>query len=215
VGLIETFVPARIVEVLAMRQWLLLLILIAAVGVSSLSAADDTRTTFLPMVFDIDLLTNGDFEQGTAGWRWTSWTERSPIYQYPELGVEPVSGMWAARLSVAESHIILERPVLVPLDRPYLKYWIRIDGGTVSCEGGRGGRVSLYDENLTSLGRLSHDLSICEDKEWEQHTIDLSGLAGSYIYIGAGVRGYINFPDDYWYHDSRLFVDDFRFEAQP
>jgi hypothetical protein len=199
-----------------MKAWLLLLILaVALVGASSLSAEDDTRTTFLPMVFDIDLLTNGDFEQGTTGWRWASWTERSPIYQYPELGVEPVSGMWAARLTVDEHYIILERPVIVPTDRPYLKYWVRIDGGTVSCEGGRLGGVTLYNANFNSLGRF-HDLqSICEDKEWEQRTINLSGLAGSYLYIAASVRSYINFPDDYWYHDSVLFVDDFRFEAQP
>jgi hypothetical protein len=190
-----------------MKIWRLLLFLsIAAVGVTSLSAENHTQSTALPIVFGpYSAIFNGDFEQGPIGWG-SNHGGPPPVFQYPELGVRPVSGEWAARLTVDAFSIT--QGVVVPHDRPYLSYWRLVRRGEGECDPQEFAGVSVL---LLSGGNPKFPVyatdvtNMCTDSEWEQRTINLSGVVGRPVEIGPFINS----------SNGAFFVDDFRFIAQP
>jgi hypothetical protein len=196
-----------------MKPWLLFLALVVIVGVSTLSAENDTHTTILPMVFGpYPAIVNGDFELGGLGWT-GPWRRPVPIYHSRELGgVEPASGAYAARINGDLSELYQEG-IVVPHDRPYLTYWRRVHAVVGECDPARHiSRLGIAVLNET-VAFARDVITMCTDTDWEQHTIDLSPIAGRTIRIGFSFG-----PGDsgaFWPQGSDLFLDDFRFAPQP
>jgi hypothetical protein len=197
-----------------MKAWLVLLILaVAVVSISTLSAENDSKTTFVPIVFGpYPAIVNGDFELGALGWR-GPWRRPTPVYHSRELGgVEPFSGAWAARINGDLSDLYQEG-IVVPRDRPYLTYWRRVSRVVGECDPARHiSRLGIVvlDETLLFARDV---ITMCTDTDWEQHIIDLSPIAGRPIRIGFSFG-----PGDsgaFWPQGSALFLDDFRFAPQP
>jgi hypothetical protein len=188
--------------------WLLLFLVVGLVGVSSLSAAIHTHTTALPLVVGpYPAVFNGDFEQGPVGWESLAGAP-VPVFRYPELGVQPVSGEWAARLTIYPWNIN-QSGIVIPPDRPYLTYWRLVRRGTGECDP----ELTIATVSVVGGGNpefphfVSDTIRMCTDTDWEQRTINLSSVAGSTVSVH--VLAYVG-PDS-----GAFYVDDFRFVAQP
>ena len=166
--------------------------------VVTIEAVQKPRVVYLPLITKMNLR-NGDFEDGSSGWRTYSTHGRDVISTELPAGVTPHGGRWAAWLGDAnkeESYI--EQAVTVPAERPHLIYWQWIDSPDV-CG------FDLAGANVD--GAVVDQYDLCEAENtggWVKHAVDLSDYAGKPIELRIWVR-----TDDWL--ESNLFVDDVAF----
>mgnify|MGYP006287679613 CR=1 FL=1 len=145
-------------------------------------------------------LTNGDFEDGAAGW--TEYSRQGWFVITDELPLTPHGGSWGAWLGGDEDELsYIEQPVTVPVGKPYLVYWHAIAsedlcgydyGGVVIDDADEVDRYDLCDDEVTD--------------GWVSHVVDLSAYAGQSVSLRIWSETDSSFT-------SNLFVDDVSFQA--
>lgn len=149
----------------------------------------------------VTLFANGDFEQGSVLWydpaRFI--TDTLPIAAH-----SGTHALWLRGMDGGE----VDRDITVPLDTPYLSYWIWIRSTEPTCGDDRGGMgFSAVHPPLVD----SFDLCVAtETNGWVNRVVDLSAVAGQ---TGTLVLIAGEFDGDMT--GSDLFFDDIGWRAVP
>ena len=144
---------------------------------------------------------NGDFEQGHVSWHEYSNHGYNIINYYSALPVTPYDGSWAAWLGGAANDAdTLDQNVVVPVDRPYLSFWLYISS-TDFC----GYDIAYFFVNNTIIGQTW----LCTDENtygWVQKVYDLHAVAGQNVDIMAYVGTDLT-------RLSSIYLDHFTFQS--
>jgi hypothetical protein len=165
------------------------------------------NNVYLPIIFREPppptspiLFPNGDFEQGPLIWTEFSTHGWELIVQDYLTGVTAYDGTWVAWLGGEVDEIsYIEQQVTVPINLPYMSFWLWIDSSDV-C-GNDFGRV-LVNSNQVDV------VDLCEANNtngWVQRVIDLSAYAGQSVLIQ--IRAECNAT-----LNSNLFIDHVGFQ---
>lgn len=126
----------------------------------------------------VTLWPNGDFEQGPTGWAATNDGEITTTLVLP---ATPHSGSFVARLGgVNANAMTIDRLAMpVPVNTPYLSYWVWIQSTEPNCFADFGAVVFVSDVNpgFSILDRFP----VCTDTQvngWVNRVIDMSAHAG-------------------------------------
>lgn len=149
-------------------------------------------------------VTNGNFEQGTAGWTFDPWgmasVERA-IYGY-----KPIQGNWMVFLPSAiygGLYPSIQQSVTIPASHPYLSFWW---SAHTSCGPISGDRCASFLE----IGIDNHPYTASYGEmtqPWHSSTVDLSAYAGQTVLLS-----FVNAN----YRDITLIVlDDITFQSCP
>lgn len=148
----------------------------------------------------VTLLGNGDFEQGALHWIDSgSITSTLPVMAH--------SGTHAIWFHGADGGEV-DRDITVPLDKPYLSYWIWIRSNEPTCGDDRGG-VSFSAATPFLVDSFDLCATTTTDR-WVNRVVDLSAVAGQ---TGTLVLIAGTFDGDLT--GSELLIDDVGFRSVP
>lgn len=150
-------------------------------------------------------LLNGDFERGADGaWKQYSSHGWQVILSQLPLGVKAHSGQWAAYLGGDANDIsAIEQAVVVPIERPYLRYWHWIRSAD-ECRYDYGGVI--IDRQM-----VVESYTLCDDTAtggWVRRSVNLSAYAGKLVKLQFRAE-----TDNKT--NSDLFIDDVSFSTTP
>lgn len=156
----------------------------------------------------VTLFTNGDFEQGAVYWQPQA-SANNIIITNPPVPVVPHSGIHVAQLTATQDGlyaIIDAVNVTIPVDKPFLNYWVWIRSTESLCGDDVGG-VSV-DPNVIDT------FDLCAGRQtngWVNRELDLTayaGRSGVVVELAAGTFD-IDAPDSF------LYIDDIGWKAAP
>ncbi|MCA9981779.1 MAG: serine protease, partial [Anaerolineales bacterium] len=175
---------------------------------------EKTEFIYLPTVLTsappvVPSLTNGNFEQGPAGWTQLSSNDYALILTSQDLLVTPRSGTWAAWLGgVLNETSILRQKITLSTNDPFLTFWYRIGSQETTCSNDRD-RFTLVINQNNGLVADSFQLCTSNNKSsWTLRTVNLSAYAGQTIDIDWRVV-----TDGA--NNSNLFIDDIALGSTP
>jgi hypothetical protein len=151
----------------------------------------------------VSLLDNGDFDQDGLHWRDTGGLIANA------LPVPAHSGRYALWLRSDSNGAEVDRlDVEVPVDKPYLSYWLWIRSTEPTCGEDRGGvTFSVAAPPLVD----SFDLcTATATNGWVNHVVDLSAVAGQ-----TGTLSFLTGAFDADLIGSELLIDDVGFRPVP
>jgi len=157
----------------------------------------------------VTLLTNGDFEQGAVFWQPQA-AANAAIITNPPSPVAPHSGTHVARLYAAQQDFVSAIDavnVTVPINTPYLSYWVWVRSTELTCGDDLGGA------GVSDTSPVVDKFNLCaatQTSGWVNRGLNLSVYAGQSVTIEI-LTG--TFDTDT--PDSFLFVDDVGWQPVP
>jgi|GEM_PF-530960 len=149
---------------------------------------------------------NGGFEDGQKDWDEVSSNQFPLIVNsgFPP-GMAPHGGNWVSWLGGLSNEVsTIQQMVTIPMDRPHLTYWHKIDS-IDECGHDYDFGAVLIDGTTVDQYDLCSQVST---KDWEPHSINLDAYKGQSVLLQIRVK-----TNDA--RNSNLFVDDVSLAAAP
>lgn len=158
----------------------------------------------------IQLLPNGDFEQGKTVWM-NQESANIGIIDNPPIPVTPHSGTWLSQIVASQDGSVsaeLSSPsVVVPFDKPYLSYWYWIRSTETNCSADAGGVVLVQDPSVQTRHSLC---ATTQTDGWVRTSLNLTAYAGQTVEVLV-LAGTFDTDEP----DSIIYIDDIGFQALP